>query len=87
LEEGRTGAKPELSKVLADVTSMKGRQDSLDSQLKAMKRENEVLWREVAILREKHRKQQHIVNKVNSIGDFILYKSAVKITGHVYLML
>jgi len=65
LEEGRTGgAKPELSKVLADVTSMKGRQDSLDSQLKAMKRENEVLWREVAILREKHRKQQHIVNKL-----------------------
>jgi heat shock transcription factor 1 len=66
LEEGRTGAKPEFSKVLADVTSMKGRQDSLDSQLKSMKRENEVLWREVAILREKHRKQQHIVNKVNS---------------------
>jgi len=29
-----------------------------------MKRENEVLWREVAILREKHRKQQHIVNKL-----------------------
>lgn len=64
MEEGHTGAKPELSKVLADVTSMKGRQDSLDSQLKAMKRENEVLWREVAILREKHRKQQHIVNKL-----------------------
>jgi heat shock transcription factor 1 len=66
MEEGRTGTKPELmNKVLADVTSMKGRQDSLDSQLNAMKRENEVLWREVAILREKHRKQQQIVNKVN----------------------
>lgn len=64
MEEGRTGTKPELSKVMADVTSMKGRQDSLDSQLSAMKRENEVLWREVAILREKHRKQQHIVNKL-----------------------
>lgn len=66
MEEGRTGTKPELmTKVLADVTSMKGRQDSLDSQLSAMKRENEVLWREVAILREKHRKQQQIVNKVS----------------------
>lgn len=66
MEEGRTGTKPELiNKVLADVTSMKGRQDSLDSQLSTMKRENEVLWREVAILREKHRKQQQIVNKVS----------------------
>jgi heat shock transcription factor 1 len=66
VEEGRTGTKPELmNKVLADVTSMKGRQDSLDSQFSAMKRENEVLWREVAILREKHRKQQQIVNKVS----------------------
>lgn len=66
MEEGKTGTKPELmNKVLADVTSMKGRQDSLDTQLSAMKRENEVLWREVAILREKHRKQQQIVNKVS----------------------
>jgi heat shock transcription factor 1 len=66
VEEGCTGTKPELvNKVLADVTSMKGRQDSLDTQLSAMKRENEVLWREVAILREKHRKQQQIVNKVS----------------------
>lgn len=66
MEEGCTGTKPELmKKVLADVTSMKGRQESLDSQLSDMKRENEVLWREVAILREKHRKQQQIVNKVS----------------------
>lgn len=65
VEEGRTGTKPELmNKVLADVSSMKGRQDSLDSRLSSMKRENEVLWREVAILREKHRKQQQIVNKL-----------------------
>lgn len=66
MEEGHTGSKPELmNKVLADVKSMKGRQDSLDSQLNAMKRENEVLWREVAILRQKHMKQQQIVNKVS----------------------
>lgn len=66
MEERHTGSKPELmSKVLADVKVMKGRQDSLDSQLNAMKRENEVLWREVAILRQKHMKQQQIVNKVS----------------------
>ena len=72
MEEGRSGTtKPELmNKVLADVKTMKGRQDNLDTQLSAMKRENEVLWREVAILRQKHLKQQQIVNKVN-YNDFI----------------
>ncbi|KAJ4448210.1 hypothetical protein ANN_10224 [Periplaneta americana] len=70
VEEGRTNGKPEMmSKVLADVKSMKGRQDSLDSQLSAMKRENEVLWREVAILRQKHLKQQQIVNKASLINS------------------
>lgn len=66
VEEGCSGTpKPELmNKVLADVKSMKGRQESLDNQLSAMKRENEVLWREVAILRQKHLKQQQIVNKL-----------------------
>ncbi|GLH11421.1 Heat shock factor protein [Gryllus bimaculatus] len=64
-DDGRTGTKPELvNKVLSEVKSLKGRQDSVDSQLSAMKRANEVLWREVAILRQKHHKQQQIVNKL-----------------------
>ena len=43
---------------------MQGRQESLDSRLGAMKRENEALWRELAMLRRKHLKQQEIVNKL-----------------------
>lgn len=62
-----------MNKVLADVKIMKGRQDTLDSQLNAMKRENEVLWREVAILRQKHRKQQQIVNKVVITNELFFY--------------
>ncbi|XP_046444610.1 heat shock factor protein-like isoform X8 [Daphnia pulex] len=57
--------KPEvLSRVLADVRSMKGKQENVDSRLNTMKRENEALWREVASLRQKHMKQQQIVNKL-----------------------
>ncbi|XP_071444638.1 heat shock factor protein isoform X2 [Hetaerina americana] len=57
--------KPELvSRVLQDVRQMKGRQETLDSRFNAMKRENEALWRELALLRQKHMKQQQIVNKV-----------------------
>lgn len=53
-----------VSKVLNDVKLMKGRQDSLDNRFISMKQENEALWREVAILRQKHLKQQQIVNKL-----------------------
>lgn len=57
--------KPELmSKMLTEVRSMRGRQETLDSRLGAMKRENEALWRELAMLRQKHLKQQQIVNKL-----------------------
>ena len=43
---------------------MKGKQESMDSKLLAMKHENEALWREVASLRQKHAQQQKVVNKV-----------------------
>lgn len=54
----------DLLKVLDDVKQLRGRQASVDSQLSAMKNENAVLWRELAMLRQKHLKQQQIVNKV-----------------------
>jgi hypothetical protein len=54
----------ELTKVLTDVKQLRGRQASVDSQLNAMKQENALLWREIAILRQKHLKQQKIVNKL-----------------------
>ncbi|KAK9890379.1 hypothetical protein WA026_010471 [Henosepilachna vigintioctopunctata] len=54
----------ELSKVLSDVKQLRGKQASVDHQLAAMKQENAVLWRELAVLRQKHTKQQQIVNKL-----------------------
>lgn len=63
--DDKTNIKHEIvSKVLQDVKLMKGRQDSLDNRFLSMKQENEALWREVAILRQKHLKQQQIVNKL-----------------------
>ncbi|XP_014612950.1 PREDICTED: heat shock factor protein 1-like isoform X2 [Polistes canadensis] len=60
-----TPIKPELmNKMLTEVRSMRGRQEHLDSRLGSMKRENEALWREIAMLRQKHLKQQQIVNKL-----------------------
>lgn len=57
--------KPEaVNKVMSEVKLMRGRQDTLDSRFSAMKQENEALWREVAVLRQKHVKQQQIVNKL-----------------------
>ncbi|KAK3086118.1 hypothetical protein FSP39_013805 [Pinctada imbricata] len=53
-----------VEKILGEVHEMKGKQDKMNNKLEAMKRENEVLWREVASLRQKHLKQQQIVNKL-----------------------
>lgn len=44
--------------------SLQGKQEKVDTQLVEMKRENEALWREVAVLRRKHLKQQRIVEKL-----------------------
>jgi heat shock transcription factor 1 len=54
----------DVSEILTDVETIRGRQDSVDSLLTNMQRENEALWREVAILRQKHHKQQQIVEKL-----------------------
>lgn len=63
--DGTVNILPEdWSKVLSDVKQIRGQQVSVDSQLSAMKQENTVLWRELAILRQKHMKQQQIVNKL-----------------------
>ncbi|KAH8402052.1 hypothetical protein KR009_009488 [Drosophila setifemur] len=65
VEDKSTALKTEaVSKILNDVKVMRGRQDNLDSRFSAMKQENEVLWREIASLRQKHAKQQQIVNKL-----------------------
>ncbi|KAK0179755.1 hypothetical protein PV327_005477 [Microctonus hyperodae] len=64
-QDGHPPIKSEvMNKVLNEVRSMRGRQEHLDSRLGAMKRENEALWRELAMLRRKHLKQQEIVNKL-----------------------
>jgi hypothetical protein len=65
VEADKTVTKVEtMHKVLHEVKNMRGRQDSLDNRFSAMKQENEALWREVAMLRQKHMKQQQIVNKL-----------------------
>ncbi|XP_069738188.1 heat shock factor protein 1 isoform X4 [Phaenicophaeus curvirostris] len=53
-----------VTKLLTDIQVMKGKQESMDSKLLAMKHENEALWREVASLRQKHAQQQKVVNKL-----------------------
>ncbi|XP_051246743.1 heat shock factor protein 1 isoform X3 [Dicentrarchus labrax] len=54
----------EVNKILNDVQLMKGKQETIDSRIIAMRHENEALWREVASLRQKHVQQQKVVNKL-----------------------
>lgn len=64
-QDERSGLKVEaMNRVLTEMKQMRGRQESLDTRFSSMKQENEALWREIAILRQKHLKQQQIVNKL-----------------------
>ncbi len=53
-----------VNEVLNEVSVIRDKQEDLDSKLNSMKTENEALWREVINLRQKHQKQQQIVNKL-----------------------
>uniref|UniRef100_A0A1Y1KQ65 HSF-type DNA-binding domain-containing protein n=1 Tax=Photinus pyralis TaxID=7054 RepID=A0A1Y1KQ65_PHOPY len=54
----------QLSKLMADVKYLHNRQAQVDVVINNLKRENSVLWRELAVLRQKHQKQIQIVNKL-----------------------
>nr|XP_056715606.1 heat shock factor protein 3-like [Euleptes europaea] len=59
----------DLHKVLSEVQEMREQQSNMDHKLANMKRENQVLWKEVASLRQKHIQQQQLLSK---ILEFIL---------------
>ncbi|GAB1599013.1 heat shock factor protein-like isoform X2 [Argonauta hians] len=54
----------ELGKLYTDVKMWKNKQDHINAKLETMKRQNDALWREVASLRQKHKQQEQIVNKL-----------------------
>ncbi|KAG7282573.1 hypothetical protein CRUP_018692 [Coryphaenoides rupestris] len=54
----------DLSKILASVQNVHGKQETMDARLSALKRENEALWQEVSDLRQKHVHQQQLIKKL-----------------------
>ncbi|KAM3849452.1 heat shock factor protein 2 [Diretmus argenteus] len=54
----------DLTKILASVQNVHGKQESMDARLATLKRENEALWREVSDLRQKHVHQQQLIKKL-----------------------
>ncbi|XP_063280879.1 heat shock factor protein 3-like isoform X2 [Prinia subflava] len=54
----------DLHKVLSEVQEMREQQNNMDVRLANMKRENKALWKEVAVLRQKHSQQQKLLSKI-----------------------
>uniref|UniRef100_A0A8C8RNS6 HSF-type DNA-binding domain-containing protein n=1 Tax=Pelusios castaneus TaxID=367368 RepID=A0A8C8RNS6_9SAUR len=54
----------DLHKVLSEVQEMREQQNNLDVRLANMRRENKALWKEVAVLRQKHNQQQKLLSKI-----------------------
>ncbi|KAM4696571.1 heat shock factor protein 3-like [Rhinophrynus dorsalis] len=53
-----------LQKVLAELHELRDVQSNMDSKLENMRRENEILWKEVSSLRRKHSQQQKLLAKI-----------------------
>ncbi|OPJ73118.1 heat shock factor protein 2 isoform B [Patagioenas fasciata monilis] len=54
----------DLSKIISSAQKVQIKQETIESRLSVLKRENESLWREVAELRAKHLKQQQVIRKI-----------------------
>ncbi|NWR77678.1 HSF2 protein, partial [Centropus unirufus] len=54
----------DLSKIISSAQKVQIIQETIESQLSVLKRENESLWREVAELRAKHVQQQQVIRKI-----------------------
>ncbi|KAM6405008.1 heat shock factor protein 2 isoform 2-T2 [Pluvialis apricaria] len=54
----------DLSKIISSAQKVQVKQETIESRLSALKRENESLWREVAELRAKHLQQQQVIRKI-----------------------
>ncbi|XP_071997773.1 heat shock factor protein 2 isoform X2 [Engystomops pustulosus] len=54
----------DISKILSSAAKVQVKQDTIDSRLLSMKRENEALWREISELRTKHAQQQQVIRKI-----------------------
>ena len=55
---------PMAMRVLSDIQQLHKKHDSFNNQLEQLRHENEVLWREMAALRQKCQSQQNIISKV-----------------------
>jgi heat shock transcription factor 1 len=65
---------PELNKVLTDIHQMKGKQENIGDMLKAMKQDNDHLRRELGLLKERHTRQQRVLNKIIQFLVHMVYK-------------
>ncbi|XP_018115949.1 heat shock factor protein 4 [Xenopus laevis] len=54
----------DVSRLLYELQTLRGQQESSECQMQDMKQHNEVLWREVVSLRQNHLQQQKIINKL-----------------------
>ncbi|KAF8787578.1 Heat shock factor protein like [Argiope bruennichi] len=57
-------SKTNAKDILIDLTSIREKQENMDSMLLKMKQENELLWRELTTMRQKHKAQEQIIQKV-----------------------
>lgn len=69
-----------FNNLLKEVKQLRAIQELFSSKLTVMKKENAALWREHSILRQRHAKQEKIVNKVIHFLISMVQQSSINVT-------
>ncbi|XP_036753753.1 heat shock factor protein 4 isoform X9 [Manis pentadactyla] len=54
----------DLGRLLGEVHSLRGVQESTEARLRELRQQNEILWREVVTLRQSHSQQHRVIGKL-----------------------
>lgn len=82
-----TMSRSDVSKIIGDISSLKIHIDSVTESLESLKLENDILWKEMIDLRQKHARQQELVSKLLQFFASIINNDRTPIKRKLPLMI
>ncbi|CEP62447.1 stress-responsive transcription factor HSF1 LALA0_S05e05864g [Lachancea lanzarotensis] len=79
---GQNGEEMDLGILLNELESVKFNQMAIAEDIKRMSKDNELLWKENMMARERHQAQQQALNKILHLLTSLMGSNAQKLLGH-----
>ncbi|SCU98848.1 LAFA_0G20472g1_1 [Lachancea sp. 'fantastica'] len=79
---GQNGEEMDIGILLNELESVKFNQMAIAEDIKRMSKDNELLWKENMMARERHQAQQQALNKILHLLTSLMGSNAQKLLGH-----